>query len=402
MVPVLIQMLQQTSQETVHNATNTQQAVRQTDPTLPHGSLNLSGNLPPIIGGVFDERYKSALSKVMAEVRLSSLVGSHRFTGTEKDRWAGSVFASQRLGSTLDINRIVVTNGTQSAIDRLFDSIAGRGGVIAVEELTYPAIKPIAQRLGIKLCPVRIDNDGLMPDSFSQVCQQDKPSAFYTLPTLHNPTTATTTLDRRRKIVEIARSNEVQFIEDDIYSILPLDSPPPLSSLAPEISWYILGTAKSLSPGLKIAYVVAPDSAAISRVFWPGIKSTYWMPAPLNAEATSNLILSADANDIIDAVRVEMDYRHELAREILHGIPVVTRPGALNLWLPLPEDGARLDIAKLTEKRNVIVGTADAFIVGDHRPPEALRIGLGTVLTRDQLSQGLTVVRDAYRSVLCQ
>ncbi|MDE5457569.1 aminotransferase class I/II-fold pyridoxal phosphate-dependent enzyme [Bradyrhizobium sp. CSA112] len=383
----------------MNDAKTTHEVLRQTDPTLPDGSLNLSGNLPPIVADVFEERYRRALSKLMRQEQLSSLVGSHRFTGTENDRRAGSVFVSLRLGLAPDVKRVVVTNGTQSAIDRLFDSIAGRGGVIAAEELTYPAIKPIATRLGIRLCPVRIDGDGIMPDSFSDVCQRERPSAFYTLPTLHNPTTATTTLVRRRAIVDIARLHNVQFIEDDIYSILPLDAPPPFATLAPEISWYILGTAKSLSPGLKVAYVVAPDGVAAGRVFWPGVKSTYWMPAPLNAETTANLVLSGDVKAIIGAVRLEMSYRHELAREILDGIPVTTRPGALNLWVRMPTPGARLEIAKLTQSRNVIVGTGDAFVVGDCLPPEALRIGLGTVLTRDQLSRGLEVLREAYRSV---
>lgn len=384
----------------MNDTKNAIESIRQTDPTFPLGSLNLSGNLPPIVAEVFEERYRRALSKVMTEEQLSVLVGSHRFIGTEKDRRAGSVFVSLRLGAPPNVDRIVVTNGTQSAIDRLFDSIAGRGGAIAVEELTYPAIKPLAARLGIRLCPVRMDDDGLMPDSFSDVCQQDKPSAIYTLPTLHNPTTATTTLDRRRAIVDIARFNGVQFIEDDIYSVLPANAPAPFAKLAPEISWYILGTAKSLSPGLKIAYVVAPDGAAASRVFWPGVKSTYWMPAPLNAEAVANLVLSGDAIEIIGAVRLEMGARHELAGKILDGIPVTTAPGALNLWLRIAKPGARLEIARLTHNRNVFVGTGDAFVVGDCRPPEALRVGLGTVLTRDQLSRALEVVREAYQSVL--
>ncbi|WP_159450511.1 aminotransferase-like domain-containing protein [Bradyrhizobium mercantei] len=376
------------------------EVTRQTDPTLVDGSLNLSGNLPPIVADVFEQRYRCALSKVMTEEQLSSLVGSHRFMGTERDRSAGAAFVSLRLGSPPDVSRIVVTNGTQSAIDRLFDGIAGRGGVIAVEELTYPAVKPMAARLGIRLCPVRIDDEGLVPDSFSDVCERDKPSALYILPTLHNPTTATTTLERRRAAVDIARLNNVQFIEDDIYSMLPLNAPPPFATLAPEISWYILGTAKSLSPGLKVAYVVAPDSAAAGRAFWPGVRSTYWMPAPLNAAVTANLVLSGHANDIVGAVRLEMERRHELAKDILEGIPVATSAGALNLWVRIPRAGARLEIARLTQDRNVIVGHGDAFVVGNCIAPEALRVGLGTVLNRDQLSRGLEVVRDAYRRVL--
>ncbi|WP_321896907.1 aminotransferase-like domain-containing protein [Burkholderia cepacia] len=382
------------------HATATEQTFRKTDPSLPEGSLNLSGNLPPIVADAFEERYRRALTKVTTEERLSLVVGSHRFIGTEKDRTAGSAYVSSRIGSRPATNRIVVTNGTQSAIDRLFDGVVGRGGVIAVEELTYPAIKPIAARLGITLRPVRIDGDGIVPDSFAEICEREKPRAFYTLPTLHNPTTATTNLERRKAIVDIARTNNVRFIEDDIYSLLPLDAPPPFAALAPEISWYILGTAKALSPGLKVAYVVAPDTDSVSRVFWPGVKSTYWMPAPLNAEIASNLILSNDAHEIIGAVRQEMNARQKLAGDILQDIPLTTRQGALNLWLTLPKPGVRLEIAKLSQDRNVMIGTGDAFVVGDRRPPEALRIGLGTALTHEQLARGLEIVLDVYRSVL--
>jgi DNA-binding transcriptional MocR family regulator len=373
------------------------EATRQTDPTLPPGSLNLSGNLPPVVAEVFEPQFRAAISSVLASGNLADTIGAHRFMGTARDRSAGAQFLAQRLSEPPEPGRVVVTNGTQSALDRLFNGLVGSGGILAVEELTYPAIKHIAQRLGIRLRAVRMDEMGAVPADFAALCSKDRPSAYYTLPTIHNPTTRTTPLERRMELIAIARKHGVVFIEDDIYSLLPSDLPPPLAALAPDISWYVLGTAKSVAPGIKIAYVVAPNAKEVDRVFWPGVVSTYWMPAPLNAEIATVLIESGGAEEIISAVRTEVSHRHEMAHRQFDGIPFITSPGALNLWLPLPSSDMKSRLVAEARRENVIIGTSNAFVVGDTQPPDAVRVGIGTVLTRDQLERGLSVLRNAYR-----
>src|SRR5262245_17463306 len=139
------------------------EATRRTDPALPAGALNLSGNLPPIVAEVFEPLFRDALSAVLKKRDLAETVGAHGFVGTERDRAAGARFLARRLGAVPEWRHVVVTNGTQSALDRLFEGLVGRGGTLAVEELTYPAVKAIAGRLGLRLCPVRIDEHGIDP-----------------------------------------------------------------------------------------------------------------------------------------------------------------------------------------------------------------------------------------------
>src|SRR5262245_3867295 len=139
---------------------------RRTDPALPPGSLNLAGNLPPVVPTIFEPAYRAAVEEVLSRQSMSELIGSHRFMGDDNDRLVGARFVSRRLGGELDPARIVLTNGTQSALDRLFDGLARSRGVLAVEELTYPAVKPMAARLGIRLCAVRIGADGILHDGF--------------------------------------------------------------------------------------------------------------------------------------------------------------------------------------------------------------------------------------------
>lgn len=120
----------------------------------------------------------------------------------------------------------------------------------------------------------------MLPDAFEAVCREHRPAALYAQPTMHNPTTAIMSIERRKAIAGIARKHGVAIFEDDIYSLLPTDLPPPLSAYAPELSWYVLGTAKSMAPVFKVAYVVAPSAEAARTRFWPGDRATYWMCAP--------------------------------------------------------------------------------------------------------------------------
>ncbi|WP_259218637.1 extracellular solute-binding protein [Bradyrhizobium centrosematis] len=125
-------------------------------------------------------------------------------------------------------------------------------------------------------------------------------------------------------------------MEDDIYSLLPETRLPPLAALAPERACYLLGVAKSIAAGMKIAYVVAPSADRAGALFWPGVRATFWMSAPISAAVMTRMIENGAAWHIIDAVRVEMQARHRLLRPLLSDIDAVTADGALHLWIRLP------------------------------------------------------------------
>ncbi|MGY3509638.1 aminotransferase class I/II-fold pyridoxal phosphate-dependent enzyme [Bradyrhizobium lupini] len=191
-------------------------------------------NPPPPVSHVFDSVMSTAITGILAREALSEIIGHHRWCGTEADRRAGADLCASRLGYRADEARIVLTSSTQSTLNMLIPGLVGAGGILAVDELTYPPIKAFAARYGAKLAPVRMDDDGMIPDAFRQVCRTHRPKALYPLSTLQNPTTVTMSLERRKTIAEIAREFGVSIIEDDIYSLIPRNAPTPLSALAPE------------------------------------------------------------------------------------------------------------------------------------------------------------------------
>ncbi|MGW3958120.1 aminotransferase-like domain-containing protein [Streptomyces sp. NPDC004752] len=359
----------------------------------------MTGTLPPKVPDVFDPILRRAVDSVLGQFTPMDLIGSHQYRGAERDQAAAARFVARRFPQPPDLERMVVTNGTQSALMMLMSGLVGRGGVLAVEELSYPPVKVFADTLGIRLVPVPIDAEGMLPDAFAGVCAAHAPRAVYTMPSLHNPTTGTMSVERRQSIAETCRRYGVQVIEDDIYGVLPPSSPPALSSFAPELAWYIVGTAKCIAPGLKIAYVVGPGQDETGARFWPGVRATYWMAAPLNAAVATELVETGRADEIIQAVREEIAWRQERVAEALADADYRATSHSPHVWLSLPPALPRGEFVQAVLKLGAEIGASDQFaLTPDVSVPNAVRFGVGGPRTRETFTAGLDAVATAHQA----
>lgn len=375
--------------------------VKQENPavTIAPESIMLVRNHPPMVARVFDPEYLAAQALVLAEQPPSAIAGHHRWTGTPRDRAAGASFAARRLGTAPDPDRVIVTNGTQSALLMLFAGLVGSGGVLLTEALTYPPLKTFARHFGFRIVGVPIDADGIVPEALEAAIRAEHPAALYTIPTHQNPTTSIMPQARRRAVARIAQTHGVAIIEDDIYSLLTPEGPLPLAALAPEIGWHVLGTAKSIAAGMKIAYVTCPSPEAARRLFWPGVRGTHWMATPMAAAVMTALIENGGAGRIIEAVAEEVRARHLVVQQELPTIPLTTRPEALHLWLQLPPGMSRAALAARASACGVAIGTSDEFVGGDGTAPGAVRIGIGNCKDKAELAEALVRFATAYHMV---
>src|SRR5208282_1088359 len=102
-----------------------------------------------------------------------------------------------------------------------------------------------------RLHPMAMDAEGVLPEALEAACRGGLRVAVVS-PTLHNPTTATMGLERRRRLAEVARARDLVLVEEDVYGLLPEGAPPPLATLAPERVVYLTGLSKTVAPGLRI------------------------------------------------------------------------------------------------------------------------------------------------------
>jgi DNA-binding transcriptional MocR family regulator len=353
--------------------------------------IDLTTALPPAPPEL-DEALRRAL-RDLAECRdLGVRVRRNRVAGNERDRAAAAAWLAPRLGDALDHERIVLTNGTQSALMLLLQALVGRDQIIAAESLTYVVLKQIAARLSIRIAGVALDADGMIPESFEAVCRAHRPRALYCNPTVHNPTTAITSVARRLALADIARRYSVVIIEDDVLGAVHREAPPPIAVLAPDITWYVMSLSKCFAMGLRMAYLVAPSAAAAKGLVGNVNRLSSWFPNSLSAEIILLWLASGDGLKIAAAVRREAEGRLVLAERVLSHAKLAKAPGALHVWMQVPDGWTRAGFVEAARGRGVLVRPADLFSVDDAPAPNHIRISLTGPSTRSELGEGLSIL----------
>jgi DNA-binding transcriptional MocR family regulator len=286
----------------------------------------------------------------------------------------------------------VIFPGAQTILFSLLAQLARPGETVLTEALTFPGVKAAAARLGIKLVGVAMDEAGILPDALAKACRTHRPKAVYLIPTLHNPTTATLSDERRGAIARIVRDTGTILIEDDAYGLLDR-SASPIASLIPERTYLATTLSKCIAPALRVAYLLTPDSGA-QRDMRMSLQATVQMPAPLMVALVTHWIESGIADRIISAIRSEAIGRQQLAQRTLKGFQLLAKPAAHHLWLRLPE--GRLDIAADLLRNGLAVVAGDAFTV-DGAPPHAARVSLGAARNRSELTEALRILIGALQ-----
>jgi DNA-binding transcriptional MocR family regulator len=317
--------------------------------------------------------------------------------GMTRHRAAGAGWIA-RAGLEVPAERVILTSGAQHGTVTVLASLTRPGDLVLTEQVTYSGMKAIASLLHLQLRGLPLDDRGVRPDAFAEACREARPRALYCMPTLQNPTAVTMPVERREEIAAIARAHDVALVEDDVYGFLA-DSPlPPLAALVPSHAYYITSTSKSLAPGLRIGYVVAP-AGKVERVS-AVIRASTWLTAPLLAELVTEWIDRGDADAMVAWKREETSTRHALALRILgpwiSGSTVAGR--SFHFWLPLPEPWRTEGFVAEARGRGVLVSPSEEFVVGRESAPHAIRVCLGAGVTRDRLAEGLERLAELLRA----
>ena len=306
--------------------------------------------------------------------------------GARHNRAAGSAWI-ELTGLTAPPERVVVTAGGQHAILLSLMALAKPGDEILVEELTYPGITDLAAHFQLRLRTVALDRDGIIPDSLDQACRAGKPAALYCVPSFQNPTASLMSEHRRREIAAVAMTHQLMVIEDDVYGFLAPDTKPLSSFLPDDQFFYITSTSKSIAPGIRIGYLLAPASM-IERLSVLVLRTAVNAP-PAMAELASSLITDGVAGRIVDWKRKEIAARQEIAARALCGLSVQTHPCSPHVWVRLAEPSRSDAFVARARHRGILLNGAESFAV-DHEPAEqAVRIALGPPATRSALEGGL-------------
>ena len=288
----------------------------------------------------------------------------------------------------VDPGRVFITNGSLQGFVFLAQRLAA-GKRVLVERPTYDRPLKILRELGAEIVALDQDEDGLDPDLVERALQdRDKPAFLYLIPTFQNPSGRTLDLERRRRIVELARDHDLLVLEDDPYGLVRFDGEP-LPSLF-ELSGgeivYSSSFSKTIAPGLRVGWFVLPEK--LEQEIELTATSTYITPVLLGQATVHEFVSRGSFEPNLERVRSLLGARRDAMLEALdRELPNVrvTRPdGGYFLWAELEGIDAGELLTRAEENGVTFVKGTDFG-----GAPESLRLAYSFVSV-DEIAEGVS------------
>ncbi|MCV7412095.1 GntR family transcriptional regulator [Mycobacterium florentinum] len=339
------------------------------------------------------EQLREALRNMATTGDLQSVLTQHSPGGRTSDKAAVATYLLDR-GIDVPPNNVVLTAGSQHGLDIALRVLARPGSVIAVEELTYPGIKLIAEDRSLELVSFPSGPAGPDLDTLAALCSSRRVAAVYTMPTLHNPLGYIMSREQRERLAEITRRHECAVIEDGTYAFLEPNSGPTLYALAPERTLHVASLSKSVATGLRFGFVVVPDEN-VARAK-QAVRTSSWGTSSLVSALVTGWLTDGTVTRLEKQRRSDARERQQIAHRVLKGFDYQAHSSCYYGWLTLPERVRADYIAHELADQGILVSTAEAFCVTPH-PPNALRLALGTP-SLAELANALDRVREVILS----
>lgn len=314
--------------------------------------------------------------------------------GFERHRLAAASWL-EGLGVHSTLDTLLITNGASHAVFLALATLVGSDDTVVCENLTDHGVIGAAHVLGFTLKGLDIDEFGIRPDHFEDLCANEKITALVCTPNLHNPTGAIMPEKRRQTIAHIAQRYGVYVIEDDVYGPLLEKRNTPISSLVPELGFYCTSFTKSVMAGLRTGYLSTPSRFAL-RV--NGIlRVNSWMATPLLAEVATRWIEDGTAERLVGIQRQCLARRHALVNEFLGDYVISHHRNGLSAWIGIPEHWRMDSLVGVLRRRGIAVTSPDPFSVRRTAArPNALRLCVGADIDDDETRRALAEMRNTF------
>jgi DNA-binding transcriptional MocR family regulator len=279
----------------------------------------------------------------------------------------------QAKGASVAADQLIVTTGSQQALDLLGKTMISPGDKVIVEGPTFLATIQCFRLYGAELISAPIDSDGVQTDALEALMAEHQPKFVYLIPTFGNPSGATLSLARRKRVLELAVKYNTLVVEDDPYGDLYFDQAPPPSLLAlsdsvpgsRELLAHCGSLSKVLSPGLRVGWMVAPPEllgkATMCKQFSDAHTSTFAQATAAQYLATGRMPATLAKVRAVYAERAQT-MCNALRTELGDAVTFVPPQGGLFVWARLTGAGGKTANGNDLAKRAIEQGVA--FVPG--------------------------------------
>ena len=299
----------------------------------------------------------------------------------------------------LAAENVIVTNGSMQADAFLFGLMVEPGDLVIVEAPTYDRTLLSLRERGAELLAIPLESDGIDVEALARALESGaRPKLAHIIPSFHNPGGVTLSLDKRRRLLDLAKTYDFVIFEDDPYIDIRFEGEPLPTMLSLDDSErviYASSFSKTVCPGIRVGYLAGPPAAiaAIAKT----ATNTYISPSMVSQSIVNEFCRSGAIDRSIETVKEALRERAaRLCDALEREIPDArfSRPeGGYFLWVDLP-DGTDVDalMAAAQEQGVIFVKGTDFLIEGGQ---SSLRLAYSGV-TPVEIEDGVGRLAAAY------
>lgn len=310
-------------------------------------------------------------------------------------------------GIEADAEEVVIVNGIQQALDLLAKVTIDPGDCVVVESPTYANVLPLLKLYGASTASVAIDTDGLRPDLLAEALGQKHAKLIYTMPSFHNPTGVSMSLERRRAVIDVAARFGTLLVEDaceqDIY--FADHALPALASLDAGGRVVHLGTfSKGLFPGLRLGFIVARGE--LRQMLVLAKRYSDYHADMLSQAVLAEILASGDYERHLEKLR--KTYRERMTRALAalgasmpNGVTWNPPGGGFKIWLELPPGVRASTVVEDSRRRGVLVLGGAPFFASAGAGENALRLSISRTDPK-RIEEGISTLADVVREAVAR
>ena len=356
--------------------------------TSQPGMIAFAGGSPAVEAFPCEE-VKKISNEILSENPVSALVYGVS-EGYEPLRIRVREWLKRRENTVSDNDEIIITSGGTQVMDIATRVLTSEGDTVICEDPSFIGSLNCFRSHGCKLAGVPIDADGMNIEALEKVIKSNPNAKFiYTIPNFQNPGGTTLSLEKRKKMYQLAKENDLVILEDNPYGNLRVEGEdvPSIKSMDTDgIVVYAGSFSKILAPGIRVAYAVVPKK--IVGAFTIGKQVSDVHSGVLNQMIVSRWFDEYDVDAHIENIRKIYRRKLNLMCDCLDEycgdfIKYVRPQGGLFIWALLPEDVDMLDYVNKLIEKNVAVVPGTAFMLDDTKPCRYIRLNFSTPSDED-------------------
>ncbi len=284
-----------------------------------------------------------------------------------------------------DFDDLIITSGATQVMDLSTKTLCNFGDVVISESPSFIGSLNCFRSYGVQLRGVPVEADGMNMDILEQKLQENQNVRFiYTIPNFQNPSGATMSLEKRKKLYALAKQYGVLILEDNPYGDLRVagESLPSIKSMDDDgIVIYAGSFSKVLAPGVRVGYTVAPAPIVAKMTVGKQAADTHtpMFTQMLVDEWMATTDFEAHIQKIREIYRRKLNLMCDLIDEKLGGFVEYVRPeGGMFVWCRLPDSVNMLDFCARAVEKKVAVVPGSAFTVEEGETTNCFRMNFTT------------------------